>query len=69
MTEIANINISITVLLLPLMGFIIVLFFGKRFPKIYLAEVGLITLTFILSLVIGFSKLKIIYITLSDLIG
>ena len=57
MTEIANINMSIAVLLLPLLGFIIVLFWGKRFPKIYLLEVGLITLTFILSLVIGFSKL------------
>ncbi|MCW8849327.1 MAG: NADH-quinone oxidoreductase subunit L, partial [Melioribacteraceae bacterium] len=56
MTEIANINISIAVLLLPLMGFIVVLFFGKRFPKIYLFEVGLVTLSFILSLVIGFSK-------------
>jgi NADH-quinone oxidoreductase subunit L len=57
MTEIANINTSIAVLLLPLLGFIIVLFFGKRFPKIYLVEVGIITLTFILSLVIGYSKL------------
>ncbi len=57
MTEIANINTSIAVLLLPLLGFIIVLFFGKRFPKIYLVEVGIITLTFILSLVVGFSKL------------
>lgn len=56
MTEVTNINISIAILLLPLLGFLIVLFFGKRFPKIYLIEVGLITLTFILSVVIGISK-------------
>ena len=56
MSEIANINISILILLLPLIGFTIVLFGGKRFPKIYLVEVGIITLAFILSLVVGFSK-------------
>ncbi len=58
MTEIANINISLLILFLPLIGFFIVLFFGKRFPKIYLVEVGIITLAFILSLVVGFSKLS-----------
>ncbi|MCB9206691.1 MAG: NADH-quinone oxidoreductase subunit L [Ignavibacteriales bacterium] len=57
MSETANINISIAILLLPLLGFIIVLFFGKRFPKIYLAEVGIISFAFILSLVVGYSKL------------
>jgi NADH-quinone oxidoreductase subunit L len=57
MSEIANINISIAILLLPLLGFIIVLFLGKKFPKIYLVEIGIITLAFILSLVVGFSKL------------
>lgn len=56
MTEIANIYLSIAVLLLPLLGFIVVLFLGKKFPKIYLLEVALITLTFILSIVIGVSK-------------
>ncbi len=56
MTEIANIYLSIAVLLLPLLGFIVVLFLGKKFPKIYLVEVALITLTFILSIVIGVSK-------------
>ncbi len=57
MSEILNIKISLIILLLPLMGFTIVLFFGKRFPKIYLAEVAIITLAFILSLIVGFSKL------------
>ncbi|MBK7979907.1 MAG: NADH-quinone oxidoreductase subunit L [Ignavibacteriae bacterium] len=57
MSEFTNINISLIILLLPLFGFFIVLFFGKRFPKLYLAEVAIITLAFILSLVIGFSKL------------
>ena len=58
MTEIANINISLAILLLPLLGFIIVLFGGKRFPKIYLVEVGIVTFAFILTLVLGFSKLS-----------
>ncbi len=57
MSEVANINISLLILLLPLVGFTIVLFFGKRFPKIYLAEVGILILAFVLSLVVGFSKL------------
>jgi NADH-quinone oxidoreductase subunit L len=57
MSEITNINISLLILLLPLVGFVIVLFFGKRFPKIYLLEVGIITLAFLLSLVVGYSKL------------
>lgn len=57
MSETANINISLLILLLPLVGFIIVLFLGKRFPKIYLAEVGILILAFVLSLVVGFSKL------------
>ncbi|MBK8947088.1 MAG: NADH-quinone oxidoreductase subunit L [Ignavibacteriae bacterium] len=57
MTVFTNINLSLVVLLLPLFGFFIVLFFGKKFPKLYLAEVGIITLAFILSLVIGYSKL------------
>jgi len=57
MTEMANINISLAILLLPLLGFIIVLFLGKRFPKIYLVEVGIISLVFILSVVVGYSKL------------
>jgi len=57
MSEITNINISLLILLLPLVGFVIVLFFGKRFPKIYLLEVGIITLAFLLSLVVYYSHL------------
>ncbi|MCB0752285.1 MAG: NADH-quinone oxidoreductase subunit L [Ignavibacteriae bacterium] len=57
MSEIANINLSIIILLLPLLGFFIVLFFGKKIEKLYLVEVGIITLAFVLSLVVGFSKL------------
>ncbi len=57
MSELANINIAILILFLPLVGFTIVLFFGKRFSKVYLIEVAIITLAFILSLVLGYSKL------------
>ena len=57
MTETANINLSIAILLLPLVGFIIVLLWGKRYPKIYMTEVVFVSISFILSLVVGISKL------------
>ena len=57
MSQDANINLSIAILLLPLLGFIIVLFLGKRYPKIYITEVILVSISFILSLVVGISKL------------
>ena len=57
MTPDINIYLSIAILLLPLLGFIIVLFWGKRYSKIYITEVILVSLSFILSLVVGISKL------------
>ncbi len=51
------INISLVILLLPLFGFITVVFFGKRFSKLYLLEVAIIVAAFILSLYVGYTKL------------
>jgi NADH-quinone oxidoreductase subunit L len=58
MSEQLLINISLIVLLLPLFSFFITVVFGKRFPKLYLFETGIISLAFLLSLVIGFFKLS-----------
>ena len=66
MSEFILINLSILILFLPLIGFAVVIHFGKRFPKIYLFEVGIITLTLILSIVVGFVKLS--YFTSQDII-
>ncbi|PID57312.1 MAG: NADH-quinone oxidoreductase subunit L [Ignavibacteriae bacterium] len=57
MSEITNINLSIIILLLPLIGFTVVVLWGKRFSKLFLFEVAMITIAFVLSLVVGFSKL------------
>ena len=58
MSELGLINLTIIILFLPLFGFGIVLFFGKKFPKIYLLEVGILITAFVLSLVVGFFKLS-----------
>ncbi len=58
MFEFNTINISLIILLLPLLGFTVVLFLGKRFPKIYLFEIAIITITFLLSVFVGYTKLS-----------
>jgi len=57
MSELGLLNLTIIILFLPLIGFGIVLFFGKRFPKLYLFEVGILIAAFTLSLVVGYFKL------------
>ncbi|MCF6270319.1 MAG: NADH-quinone oxidoreductase subunit L [Melioribacteraceae bacterium] len=57
MTESSLISLAVTILFLPLVGFIIVLLFGKRYEKLYLVEVGLITVALLLSIFVGFIKL------------
>lgn len=66
MSEFTLINLSILILFLPLIGFAVVIHLGKKFPKIYLFEVGIITLTLILSIIVGFVKLT--YFTSQDII-
>ncbi len=58
MSESLLVNLSIAILFLPLIGFAIVVILGKRFPKLYLLEVGILTVAFILSLIVMFSKLS-----------
>src|ERR1017187_9331876 len=58
MTEFNLIQIAIAILFLPLTGFVFVLFFGKKIKSAYLVEVGILTLTFILTAVLLFSKLS-----------
>jgi NADH-quinone oxidoreductase subunit L len=58
MSESLLVNLSIAILFLPLIGFAIVVILGKRFPKLYLLEVGILTIAFILSLIVMFSKLS-----------
>ncbi len=57
MSESLLINLSVAILFLPLLGFAVVVLLGKRFNRLYLFEVGIISLTFILSLVVMYAKL------------
>lgn len=57
MSESNLISLAVTILLLPLVGFFIVLLFGKRFKHMYKLEVGIITVALFLSIYVGFVKL------------
>lgn len=59
MSESLLVNLSIAILFLPLLGFTVVVLLGKRFHKLYLFEVGIISLTFILSLIVMYGKLAV----------
>ena len=52
MSELALLNTSIVILFLPLISFILLIFFGKRFEKLYLLGTGLLFVNVILSIVI-----------------
>lgn len=49
--------LALLVFFLPLLGFLVTILLGKKFSKIYLFEVAIITIVLILSIVIGFFKL------------
>ncbi len=57
MSEMSLISLSIITLFLPLIGFSVLIFFGKRFSKIYLFEVGILLVALIISIIIAFVKL------------
>lgn len=57
MTESVLSTLSLIILFLPLLGFTVVILLGKRFPKLYLFEVAILTFAFILSVVVMYSKL------------
>jgi len=58
MSESLLVNLSIAILFLPLLGFWTVVILGKRFPKLYLFEVAILTIAFILSLIVMYAKLS-----------
>lgn len=57
MTESLFITLSIIILFLPLIGFAVVLLLSKRIPKLYLFEVAVISVTFLLSVIVMYFKL------------
>lgn len=57
MTESVLSTLSLVILFLPLLGFTVVLLLGKRFPKLYLFEVAILTIAFLLSVLVMYSKL------------
>jgi len=57
MTENLLVTLSIITLFLPVLGFAILIFFGKRFPKLYLLEVYILFIALIISIFILYSKL------------
>jgi NADH-quinone oxidoreductase subunit L len=52
MDQLTLISLSVAILFLPLIGFTVVILFGKRFEKLYWFEVGVITTTFLLSVIL-----------------
>ncbi|MDZ7765583.1 MAG: hypothetical protein U5K00_14380 [Melioribacteraceae bacterium] len=57
MSEMSIINSSIIILLLPLISFILLLFFGKRFPKLYIAGTAILFAGLGLSIAVTYSML------------
>lgn len=57
MNEFTLSNLSLAILFLPLVGFFFTLLFGKRIKKMFIFEVFIIVLTFILTCILGFTKL------------
>ncbi len=57
MSESFIVLLALITLFLPLLGFTKVILLGKKFPKIYYLELFLITVSFILSIVIAYTKL------------
>ncbi len=51
------ISLSLIILFLPLIGFITVLLFGKRFSKLYNFEIGILATNIILTIFVMFQKL------------
>jgi len=58
MSEISLVSLSIITLFLPLIGFTVLIFFGKRFEKIYLFEVGILFAALVISILIAYFKLS-----------
>lgn len=59
MTESLLIYLSIITLFLPLLGFAVVILFGKKIPKLYKFEIGIITAALAASIFIAIVKLSV----------
>ena len=57
MNETFILNISIVVLFLPLLGFALLIFSGKKLPKAHIVETLILFAALVLSIIIGFTKL------------
>lgn len=67
MNEALILNTSIVVLFLPLLGFALLIFSGKKLPKAHIVETTILFAALILSIAIAFSKLA--YYQTQDLIA
>lgn len=59
MSEAMFVFISLVILILPLVGFAVVIFFGKKFPKLYLFETGILFLALALSIIVMIARLAV----------
>ena len=67
MTESSLINLAVIILFLPLLGFAVTIFFGKRFSKLFYFEIFLIFLGFVFSAFLAYTKLT--YYLHTDITG
>ena len=67
MTESSLITLAVITLFLPLLGFTVTIFFGKKFSKLFYFEIFLIFVGFVLSAILAFSKLN--YYLHTDITG
>ncbi|MBU2445548.1 MAG: NADH-quinone oxidoreductase subunit L [Bacteroidetes bacterium] len=57
MNETLLLQLSALILFLPLFGFVLLIFFGKRIPKAHAVETTIILFSLILSIIVAFNKL------------
>ena len=58
MSETTLVFISLLILFLPLLGFAVVIHLGKKIPKLYLFEIGIMFIALLLSILVAFIKLS-----------
>ncbi|RMD49875.1 MAG: NADH-quinone oxidoreductase subunit L, partial [Ignavibacteria bacterium] len=57
MSDIFLVNLALIILFLPLIGFTVVIHFGKRFEKLFFFEIAMLGLALILSIIVAATKL------------
>lgn len=58
MSDIFLVNLALIILFLPLIGFTVVIHFGKRFEKLFFFEIAMLGLALILSIIVAATKLS-----------